>query len=128
MSISKFSDDIPIIDVYSLLSDNYEKNQASIEIGNACREIGFFYAVNHGVSNSHIKLVFDESKKFFDSSLEKKNSILEKNYKFYSGYVPFYGEKTKGRLDFHEAFDMIRETSPLEESVIKEYPAKSPNQ
>lgn len=127
MVASKFSEDIPIIDI-SYLSNNYEKNQASIEIGKACREIGFFYVTNHGISNSHIQSVFDEAKKFFDSSLENKNKILEKNYNFYSGYVPFYGEKTKDKLDFHEAFDMIRETSPLEESVINGYPAKGPNQ
>ncbi|MEK6914753.1 MAG: 2-oxoglutarate and iron-dependent oxygenase domain-containing protein [Nanoarchaeota archaeon] len=127
MSISKFSKDIPLIDVSSLLKKYYKQNTTTVEIGNACKDIGFFYVINHNISKSHITNLFRETKNFFNSPLDKKNLILENNYPFYSGYVPFYGEKTKGILDSHEAFDMIRET-PLFEESYSDNPLKGPNQ
>jgi len=128
MSDSKFSDDIPIIDVSSLLTDDYRETSASKEIGNACRDIGFFYVVNHGIPISHRWEVFREVGNFFQSDLDKKNSISVENYPFYAGYVPFHGEKTKGVLDYHEAFDMIRESSKNDPDVIAGHPTKGPNQ
>ena len=127
MPDSKFYNDIPIIDILPLL-ERYKENSASKEIGNACRDIGFFYVINHGIPIDHQITVLRDSSDFFKSSLEQKNLISTKNHSFYSGYVPFHGEKTKGKLDNHEAFDMIKE-SPLNHlGIVARHPARGPNQ
>lgn len=127
MTEPKFINDIPIIDVFSLINQDYKPNQASREIGNACKDIGFFYVINHGISVDHQITVLKEVKDFFKSSLKQKNSISAKNHSFYSGYIPFKGEKTKGQEDYHEAFDMILESSENHPAVIAGHPARGPN-
>ena len=44
-------------------------------IKDACRNIGFFYIKNHGISKDHIKAVFSEIKRFFDLPIEEKMKI-----------------------------------------------------
>jgi len=120
--------EIPIIDISSLLTPDYKPDSTSKEIGDACRDMGFFYVVNHGISKAHREEVFRESKAFFQSPLEKKNEISSRGYDHYAGYVPMHGEITKGTADTHEAYDIIRETPPSHPDVLAGHPTKGPNQ
>ena len=56
------TDELPIIDLGGLAGgDETALRRIAREIGEACRTIGFFYAVNHGVAA--IPAAFEQSSK-----------------------------------------------------------------
>jgi isopenicillin N synthase-like dioxygenase len=61
---------IPIIDL-SQPSATY-----STQIGNACKSTGFFYIINHGISQLLMDDVMDISRKLFDLDLESKLEFM----------------------------------------------------
>ena len=65
---------IPVIDV-SPLRGAPGKDEMVAAIGKACREIGFFYAVNHGVAQSRIDAVYAQAKRFFELPVAEKEKI-----------------------------------------------------
>lgn len=56
----------------------------------ACRNVGFFYLINHGVDQTLIGDVFAQSKAFFNLSLQEKLKV-KMNEKG-RGYTPFGNE------------------------------------
>ena len=85
-------DSIPIIDL-SQPKEVYAK-----QIGDACRNVGFFYIVNHGVNQKVMDGIMDISRNFFDLDLSSKlqvsncNSSGKDNKKGYRGYFEIGGE------------------------------------
>jgi isopenicillin N synthase-like dioxygenase len=64
---------IPIIDIASLLGDNREEKIATaMLIGKACRDIGFFVIINHGVDPQVAENVWNATAEFFDLSTDEK--------------------------------------------------------
>ena len=61
-------------------------------IHRACREIGFFYVANHGVSRALIEAQFDWARRFFALPLEKKLTLHMKNSAATAGYEPIGGQ------------------------------------
>ena len=61
---------LPIIDLKAL-SEGDETALARIaaEAGAACRDVGFFYAVGHGVDSRLISDAFAQSRRFFAFAL-----------------------------------------------------------
>ncbi len=58
---------VPIIDFSGASSDDpAERDRVAREIHIACRTIGFFYIVNHGVSQEMVARAFDVAMEFFD--------------------------------------------------------------
>ncbi|KAL9184545.1 hypothetical protein ACHAXT_012515 [Thalassiosira profunda] len=78
-------DAIPVIDL-SQPTDVYAK-----QIGDACRNVGFFYIINHGVSEDVMEGVMDKSKRFFDLDLKSKLNA-GKQGQGYRGYFEVGGE------------------------------------
>jgi len=63
---------LPVVD----LSSPREGDEASLTriaagVGAACRDVGFFYAVNHGVDAGLIAEAFAQSRRFFASPSPK---------------------------------------------------------
>lgn len=56
----------------------------------ACLDSGFFYVINHGISQEFMDEVFIQSKRFFDLPLEEKMKLL-RNEK-HRGYTPVLDE------------------------------------
>lgn len=56
----------------------------------ACLDSGFFYVVNHGISEEFMDEVFEQSKRFFTLPLKEKMKIL-RNEK-HRGYTPVLDE------------------------------------
>ena len=45
--------ELPVIDVWGLTSDELStRARVAAQLGHACREIGFFYVVNHGIAET----------------------------------------------------------------------------
>jgi len=64
---------VPIIDIFALNSSDPKAKAAVAEkIGQACRDIGFFIVVNHGIPKAVIDTTWQVTTEFFDRPLEEK--------------------------------------------------------
>jgi len=95
---------IPIIDIAPLRDPSSSLESRKIvakQIGDACEGIGFFIIVNHGVKQSIMDKVWNDTQEFFDLPLETKigkNSELLMADDFPYGYSPYGGETlSKGK-------------------------------
>jgi isopenicillin N synthase-like dioxygenase len=69
-------EEIPVIDFGPFLTGDLAARKAVAEkIGHACRNIGFFYLTNHGISEALVGRTFAEAKRFFDQPMENKLAI-----------------------------------------------------
>ncbi|KAF3973513.1 hypothetical protein CMV_003066 [Castanea mollissima] len=101
---------VPLIDLAPILSSN---NVSAIEfeglvkeVGNACKDWGFFQVINHGVPLEKRQKIDGASRKFFAQSLEEKRKV-RRNEKEVTGY--FDAEHTKNVRDWKEVFDFTIE-------------------
>ena len=57
-------EEIPIIDFGPFLTgDLAQRREVAARIGTACRNIGFFYLANHGISEALVARTFAEAKR-----------------------------------------------------------------
>ena len=68
----------------------------------ACLDCGFFYVVNHGISQEFMEEVFAESKRLFDLPLSQKMKLL-RNHKN-RGYTPILDEHLDSENQVHGSF------------------------
>ncbi|KAF1882516.1 hypothetical protein Lal_00002694 [Lupinus albus] len=69
---------------------NHDINQSVNLLKQACLDSGFFYVVNHGISQEFMDEVFAQSKKFFSLPQKEKMKLL-RNEK-HRGYTPVLDE------------------------------------
>ena len=73
------------------------------QIGQACREHGFFYILGHGVDEGLQQRLLHVSRQFFAQALERKLEIrMGLGGRAWRGYFPVGGELTSGRPDLKE--------------------------
>lgn len=95
--------DIPVIDVSSLITLQSSRRQTALAIGRACRQHGFFYITNHGISWDLQQNLAGLSEKFFALDLASKMQIEMKHAGIaWRGYFPVKGELTSGQADIKE--------------------------
>ena len=63
---------VPVIDVSALVRSGDDPAPAARAIGEACREHGFFYVVEHGVRDETQDRLEGLSRRFFAQDLETK--------------------------------------------------------
>lgn len=100
---------IPVISLADLHGDDPSKRQLVADaVGQACREIGFFYVVDHGVPNSLRNKVFAQSKRFFDLPIERKQILSIKQSRHNRGYIALADERLNPQqgADLKEAFNI----------------------
>ena len=86
-------EEIPVIDFGPFLTGDLAARQAVAgEIGSACRNIGFFYLANHGISPALRKRTFAEAKRFFDQPLAAKMAVDIEKSPCHRGYFKMGGE------------------------------------
>ena len=99
---------IPIIDVSALSTDKVAGNaKVAVEIGRACREIGFFYVANHTVPAERMSAAFEASAGFFgQDEAVKKEALYDASSN--RGYIPMQGESLDPNMpaDLKEAFNI----------------------
>lgn len=88
--------EIPVIDLTSLQDRNSvnECVKTTKSIAEACRDHGFFYVKNHGVSEGVQNNLFNALKKFFALPLDEKEKIKSQGTPGMVGYFKFQSEKT----------------------------------
>jgi isopenicillin N synthase-like dioxygenase len=123
--------EIPVIDVSCLFApDPAARLACGKAIGAACRDVGFFYAVGHGVDEALRAEVFAIGREFFALPEAEKMAVAMANSPNFRGYFPLDGEITDPVLgaDPKEGFDIAREIPWDDPDVIAAKPLLGPNQ
>ena len=100
---------VPIIDISALDSSNPAlRTRALTELAVACREVGFFGIVGHGIPRDLIADVFAASRTFFTLPIEAKLALRGDMLATNRGYVPLGGERLSADLppDQKEAYNV----------------------
>jgi isopenicillin N synthase-like dioxygenase len=122
------TDKLPVIDLSGLESDDHiALHRISREIGVACRTIGFFYVVNHGVAS--IPAAFAQSAKFFAEPIEKKRALAIETIggnRGYSGLLHEALDPARG-ADMKEAFNIGLDLAPDDSELLAGVPFRSLN-
>jgi isopenicillin N synthase-like dioxygenase len=94
---------VPIIDISALMARTEGRHQAAKQIGEACRQSGFFYITGHGIDEALQQRLESLSRKFFAQPLEKKLELrMALGGKAWRGYFPVGNELTSGKPDLKE--------------------------
>jgi len=121
---------LPILD----LSSSREGDRASLarigaEVGPACRDVGFFYVVNHGVDRELIERAFAQSHRFFALPLAERQALAIETIGGNRGYSGMLHEALDpGRgPDMKEAFNVGLEIAPDDPDLLSKQPFRSLN-
>ena len=99
--------DIPLIDIAE------DSTKVVMQIGQACRDCGFFYVVGHGVDERLQQQLEESSRQFFAQDLQAKLAIrMSLGGKAWRGYFPVGGELTSGAPDQKEGIYFGAELEP----------------
>ncbi|MEE2981368.1 MAG: 2-oxoglutarate and iron-dependent oxygenase domain-containing protein [Pseudomonadota bacterium] len=105
-------DQIPVIDIDGLFSDDAADRQRVADVvGEACRNVGFFYIRNHRVPEASITGARDAMAAYFDLPLDAKMKLDINQVQRHRGYVPeggLYADPT-ARPDLQEGFELSLE-------------------
>ena len=66
---------LPVVDLASWGEDEPGLRRIAAEIGAACRDVGFFYVVIHGLDLELMNEAFAQSRRFFALPLADKDAI-----------------------------------------------------
>jgi isopenicillin N synthase-like dioxygenase len=106
------SDKLPVIDVAPLLGGG-DRARAAEAIGEACRDLGFFYASGHAISAGTLERLDRVSRKFFAlPEAEKQKIAMAKGGRAWRGFFPLGGELTSGKPDIKEGIYFGEELGP----------------
>jgi isopenicillin N synthase-like dioxygenase len=125
---------IPVIDVAALKANDLAARQATAEqIGTACREVGFFYIKNHGISEQQVAATFAAARQFFALPLARKQAIAIEQSPCHRGYFALGGEnldplRQQGAGDLKEGIKIGRDLPPDHPRVQAGTPLHGPNQ
>jgi len=119
---------IPLIDIGALLSDAEDHHEVAARIGQACRDCGFFYIINHGIDEHLQRRLEEVSRQFFAQDLETKLEIrMSRGGRAWRGYFPVGGELTSGKPDLKEGIYFGAELDDDHPLVKSGTPLHGPN-
>ena len=118
---------IPRIDLAPLLAGD-DFDTVAQEIDAACREVGFFTVVNHGVEPALCARVADLARNFFSLPEAEKATVgMIHGGRAWRGWFPLHGELTSGAPDHKEGYYFGRELDPHDPRVAAGLPLHGPN-
>src|SRR5262245_4229091 len=106
---------LPLVDVGPLSerADEAGRARAAAAIGSACRELGFFYAVGHGIAPELALRLRTAAARFFALPETSKRAIaMERGGRAWRGWFPLGGELTSGVPDHKEGLYFGAEPAP----------------
>ena len=121
---------IPIVNLSSVQSNNNaDLNVLAQELGDVCREIGFFFIENHGISGDFLEKTEQQVYRFFQLPEQEKMEIHISKSPYHRGYFPVGEENALGSSikDIKEGFDMALELPLTDPCVIAGKPFHGPN-
>ncbi|MEI4980593.1 2-oxoglutarate and iron-dependent oxygenase domain-containing protein [Aeromonas caviae] len=111
---------LPIIDLAALKGTPAARSQMLAQLGQAAREVGFFYLVGHDLSESARQETLALAARFFALSLEEKLAVQMVHSPHFRGYNQVGAELTLARPDLREQFDIMNEAQALPVAHIRE--------
>jgi isopenicillin N synthase-like dioxygenase len=118
---------LPIVDVSPLVAGHDDPTVAR-EIDEACREVGFFYAVGHGVEPAALSRLDLAARALFAlDDTAKERIAMHHGGRAWRGWFPLGGELTSGRPDAKEGCYFGAELGPDDERVARGLPLHGPN-
>jgi len=110
---SSILEQVPIIDIAELRVDSaaLQARPAVDKIAEACGSWGFFQVTNHGIDQTLIDAVWQQTRVFFDLPIESKMSVVRNRENPWGFY---HNELTKNQRDKKQVYDFTREgTDPI---------------
>ncbi|WP_299998124.1 isopenicillin N synthase family oxygenase [uncultured Cedecea sp.] len=104
---------LPILDLSQLKGTPTDRAAFLSQLRYAAREIGFFYLINHGISNELQQAVQQLSRLFFALSDDQKENVSMIHSPHFRGYNRAVSELTRGKPDWREQFDIGAERPAL---------------
>lgn len=122
----------PLVDVGALVSGDPAGIPAAAEaISRACRDVGFMYVTNTGVSPATVRRVTDEAAKFFALSEAEKMTVALENSPHFLGYLPleYTGEEGESGKNLQEAFVVCDEDNlaQRDDGIANQWPQALPS-
>ncbi len=119
---------VPIVDIAPLIEKSDNQLIVAKQISEACRKVGFFYVVGHGVSEELQHRLESLSQQFFALPKETKLAIsMKKGGKAWRGYFPLGDELTSGKPDLKEGLYFGEELGEDDPSVRAGLPLHGAN-
>jgi isopenicillin N synthase-like dioxygenase len=119
---------IPVIDVSGLAGGAADRRAVATQLGQACRESGFFYAVGHGLDEGLQRRLLELSRRFFAQDLDAKLRIrMALGGRAWRGYFRVGDELTSGKPDQKEGLYFGAELPPDHPHVRDGTPLHGPN-
>jgi isopenicillin N synthase-like dioxygenase len=121
---------IPVIDISPLVSGSAAQAQAAARaLGQACRDVGFFYISGHGVPPALMNRVFASSAAFFTGPASIRDAVSFSGPGDNRGYIRLGGETLDpGKPpDVKEAFNIGLELPPDDPEMLARAPFRAAN-
>lgn len=105
---------IPVINIAGLYSSHLaDRHAVAAQIGEACRQVGFFYIINHAVPSEWVSDVYRVADDFYSLPLEQKLQYDIQRLGRHRGYVAI-GDLTadphdSSAFDWHEGYEISLE-------------------
>jgi isopenicillin N synthase-like dioxygenase len=125
--------EIPVIDIGPFLRGTVaDRASVAQKIGDACRNIGFFYIINHGVPEALITETYAQAKRFFALPAGVKAEVAIEHSACHRGYFSTGGENldpAKQKTgDLKEGYKIGRDLEADHPLVLANTPLHGPNQ
>lgn len=103
---------IPVLKLSMLKGSDNEKAKFIDLLKEAAHGVGFFYLSEHGVSLNLLEKVRELTRQFFLLPEDEKLSVAMINSPHFRGYNKVGSERTNGKADWREQFDIGAEREP----------------
>lgn len=118
---------VPIVDVGGL-TDATVPPEVARAIDRACREVGFFSVVGHGIDPTLATRLDALAREFFARPESEKAAVaMVEGGTAWRGWFPLHGELTSGTPDHKEGYYFGRELPPTDPRVQAGIPLHGPN-
>jgi isopenicillin N synthase-like dioxygenase len=120
--------EVPVIDIGPLVTGAGDLQGVARRLDAACREVGFFYVLGHGLDPDLSARLDALSRDFFERPEEEKAEIaMSRGGRAWRGWFPVGGELTSGVPDLKEGIYFGAELGPDHPRVQDGTPLHGPN-
>jgi isopenicillin N synthase-like dioxygenase len=119
--------EVPVLDL-TLLNNGEPIDGLAAELDRACREIGFFYVANHGISENVLNAIFGATRRYFAMPEEVRRAHLMHPF-FRRGFMPQGVSQQPGfAADLKESYEIGLDLPLDDPDVVARLPLHAPNQ